>query len=158
MEEEHASSIPQSINDLSTSNTENDFNDPNTKPSSKLKIAGILLLLAGILVIVHWVYITSTPDFITTLLNTGVYENMNITSADLAVVFNFCGLLAAGLSLFTIIGGILALQRRMFWFAEIGAIVGIFAIAPLFFFVPNILALVGAVLIIQSRKEFRSAY
>jgi hypothetical protein len=155
METDNESSIPQSINDLSTSNSKYDLDNQYSKTSPILKIAGILLLLVGILIIIHWIYITTTPDFIDALMSTGVYNNMNITSADLAAVFNFCGILAAGLSLFTILGGILALQRRMFWFAVIGGIVGIFAIAPLFFFVPNILSLLGAILIIRSRKEFR---
>jgi hypothetical protein len=147
--------IPQSINDLSKPNNENEIFPQDTKISSTLKIAGILLLLVGVLIIVHWVYITATPDFIDTLMSTGVYDNMNITKADLEAVFNFCGILAAGLSIFTIIGGIVALQRRLFWFAVIGGILGIFAIAPLFFFLPNILSLLGVILVIRCRREFR---
>jgi hypothetical protein len=80
---------------------------------------------------------------------------MNITSKDLVTVFNFCGALGIGLSLFTIIGGIVALQRRMFWLALIGGIVGIFAISPLFFFIPNIVSLVGTLLVFRARKEFQ---
>jgi uncharacterized membrane protein YdcZ (DUF606 family) len=153
--ENKPSSTPQSINDLSAPNNENEIFSQETKISSTLKIAGILLLLVGVLIIVHWVYITVTPNFIDTLLSTGVYDNMNITRADLEAVFNFCGILAVGLSLFTIIGGILALQRKTFWFAVIGGILGIFAIAPLFFFLPNILSLLGVILVIRSRREFR---
>jgi hypothetical protein len=148
------SSDIQSINNFPESSEQNELDNQYTKKSQMPKIAGILLLLVGILIIVHWIYITTSPDFIDTLMSTGVYNNMNITRADLVAVFNFCGILASGLSLFTIIGGILAIQMRMFWFAVIGGIVGIFAIAPLFFFVPNILSLLGALLIIRSRKDF----
>jgi hypothetical protein len=154
MEPENTSSIPQSINDLPSGNNEYEQDTQYAKKSKMLKIAGILLIVVGILIIVHWIYITTAPDFIDTLMSTGVYNNMNITRADLVSVFNFCGVIAAGLSLFTIIGGFLALQGRLFWFAIVGGIVGIFAIAPLFFFVPNILSLLGAILIIRSRKEF----
>jgi uncharacterized membrane protein YdcZ (DUF606 family) len=154
METENTIPTPQSINDLTPSDNNYDLNPQYSKKSSMPKIAGILLILAGIFIIVHWMYITTSPDFIDVLMSTGVYNNMNITSEDLVAVFNFCGILAAGLSLFTIIGGILSLQRRMFWFTVIGGIVGIFAIAPLFFFIPNIVSLIGVILVIRSRKEF----
>jgi len=154
METEKISPTPQSIDDIQESNHEYEQDSQYPKASPMLKIAGFLLLFAGILIIIHWIYITTSSDLIDTLMSTGVYDNMNITRSDLAAVFNFCGIIAIALSLFTIIGGILTLQKRMFWFALIGGIVGIFAIAPLFFFVPNILSLTGAILIIRSRKEF----
>lgn len=155
MEKEDTPSDVQSINNYPDVSTEGNLENQFVKKSQMPKIAGVILLLAGILIIVHWIYITTSPDFVDTLISTGVYNNMNITRADLVAVFNFCGILASGLSLFTIIGGILAIQRRLFWFSVIGGIVGIFAIAPLFFFVPNILSLVGGPFIIRSRKDYQ---
>lgn len=122
--------------------------------SSTLKIGGILLILVGIMIIIHWIYILISPDFIDSLMSTGFYNNMNITKEDIATVFNSCGILAIGLSFFTILGGILTLKRQMFWFALIGGIFGIFAIAPLFFFIPNILSLIGAIFVLRSRRDF----
>ena len=144
-----------SIENSPSPNNESGLENQYSHKSQIPKIAGIILLLVGILIIVHWVYITMTPDFIDVLMSTGVYDTMNITRADLATVFNFCGVLASGLALFTIMGGILALQRRLFWLAVIGGIVGIFALAPLFFFIPNILSFIGTILLIQSRREFQ---
>jgi len=144
----------QSIQNYPEMGSESNLENQNSKQSQMPKIAGIILLVSGILIIVHWVYITTSPDFIDTLIGTGVYNNMNITKADLEAVFNFCGILASGLAVFTMIGGLLSIQRRLFWFAVIGGIVGIFAIAPLFFFVPSILSLLGVILIIRSRKDF----
>lgn len=145
----------RSLNDISEPNNEYNQLQQYPRNSSTPKIAGILLLFVGMLIILHWIYIIASPDFIDTIMNTGVYNSMNITSQDLATVFNFCGIIAIGLSLFTIVGGLLAFQRRMFWLACIGGIVGIFAIAPLFLFIPNILSLVGVILIIRSRKDFQ---
>jgi hypothetical protein len=156
METEKSPSVDlQSINDFSNPNSEQDNLQYSRSNNSMLKIAGILLILAGIIIIIHWVYIMMSPDFTDILMNTGEYNNMNITSKDLVTVFNFCGALGIGLSLFTIIGGIVALQRRMFWLALIGGIVGIFAISPLFFFIPNIVSLVGTLLVFRARKEFQ---
>jgi len=144
----------QSKNDFSKSGNNQISQQQLPNKSSTLKIAGVLLILVGIFIIVHWIYILITPDFIDTLMNTGVYNNVNITKEDIATVFNFCGILAIGLSFFTILGGILTLKRQMFWFALIGGILGIFAIAPLFFFIPNILSLLGAIFVLRSRRDF----
>ncbi len=154
MEKENVLSDVQSIENFPEPHTNSNPEDQYMKKSQMPKMAGSILILAGILIVVHWVYITTSPDFVDTLINTGVYNNMNITRADLVTVFNFCGILASGLSVFTVLGGILTLQRRLFWFCVIGGIVGIFAIAPLFFFIPNILSLLGALLIIRARKDF----
>jgi hypothetical protein len=157
METEKSSLVDlQSINDFSSANSGQDHLQYSRNKNSMLKIAGIILIIAGIIIIMHWVYIMISPDFTDMLMNTGVYDNMNITSEELSTVFNFCGILCIGLSLFTIIGGIVALQRRMFWLAFIGGIVGIFAISPLFFFIPNILSLVGTLLMFRARKDFNN--
>jgi hypothetical protein len=156
METEKSPSMDlQSINDFSNPNSEQENLQHSRSKNSMLKIAGIILIIAGIITIIHWVYIMISPDFIDILMNTGVYDNMNITSEELAAVFNFCGVLGIGLSLFTIIGGVVALQRRMFWLALIGGIVGMFAISPLFFFIPNIVSLVGTLLVFRARKDFQ---
>ena len=156
METEKSPSMDlQSINDFSNPNSEQENLQHSRSKNSMLKIAGIILIIAGIITIIHWVYIMTSPDFIDILMNTGVYDNMNITSEELSAVFNFCGVLGIGLSLFTIIGGIVALQRRMFWFALIGGIVGMFAISPLFFFIPNIVSLMGTLLVFRARKDFQ---
>lgn len=156
METEKSPSVDlQSINDFSNPNSEQENLQHSQSKNSMLKIAGIILIIAGIITIIHWVYIMISPNFIDILMNTGVYDNMNITSEELAAVFNFCGVLGIGLSLFTIIGGIVALQRRMFWLALIGGIVGIFAISPLFFFIPNIVSLMGTLLVFRARKDFQ---
>ena len=157
MESEKTSSLDdiQSKNDDFTQSVDNEMSQQQlSNKNSTLKITGILLILVGIFIIVHWIYILITPEFIDSLMNTGIYNNMNITREDIATVYNFCGLLAMGLSFFTIMGGILALKRQMFWFAVIGGIFGIFAIAPLFFFIPNILSLIGVIFVIRSRKDF----
>jgi hypothetical protein len=156
METEKSPSVGlQSINDFSNLTSEQDNLRYSRSNDSMRKIAGILLIITGIIIIIHWVYILMSPDFIDVLMNTGAYNTMNITSTDLAAVFNFCGALGIGLSLFTIIGGIVAIQGRMFWFALIGGIIGIFAISPLFFFIPNIVSLLGTLLVFRARKDFQ---
>jgi hypothetical protein len=122
--------------------------------TSSLKIGGILLILVGISIIIHWIYFLVTPDFLNAIMSTGVYNNTNITRQDITTVYNFCGTLAIGLSLFTILGGILAIRKQMFWLSLIGGILGIFAIAPLFLFIPNIISLIGVILVLRARKDF----
>jgi hypothetical protein len=155
MEGEKSSAELRSIQDISGSNNEQDFQQQNQPKSSMPTIAGIILVIVGALIIANWVYFSTTPGIIESSINASGSDTMNITAEQLTAYFNICGLLAIGLSLFTIIGGLLAIRRQQFWFAAIGGILGIFALAPLFLFVPNILSLIGAVLIVRSRKEFR---
>jgi len=146
----------KSINDMFDSSIDKNQSQQPEKKSSILKIVAILFIFVGLLIALHWIYIITAPDFVNTLTeSTNLYSNMNISSEQIAGTLNFCGTFALFLSAFVLIGGILAYQRKMFWFVFIGGVIGIFALAPLFFFIPNLLSLIGVLLVVKERKEFK---
>ena len=146
----------KSINDMFDSSIDENQSQQPEKKSSTLKVAAILFILAGLLIVFHWIYIIIAPDFVNTLTeSTNLYSNMNISSEQVAATLNLCGIFALVASAFVLIGGILAIQRKMFWFVFIGGVIGIFALTPLFFFIPNLLSLIGVLLVVKERKEFK---
>lgn len=147
---------PKSINNVFDSSIDKNQSQQPEKKNSTLKISSILFILVGLLIAFHWIYIITAPDFVNTLTeSTNLYSNMNITIDQVASTLNLCGTFALILSAFVLIGGVLVIQQKMFWFVFIGGVIGIFALTPLFFFIPNLLSLIGVLLVVKERKEFK---
>ena len=81
--------------------------------------------------------------------------DFEITPEQIISALNTCGAIAIVLSIFPIVGGILALQKKMFGLIVVGGILGIIAIAPMFIFIPNIISLIGLILVAVYKKEFQ---
>lgn len=131
------------------------YQEPLMK-SSMLTIAAMIIMISGVLIAFSWIYIMTSPDFIDTMMESGIYTNMNFTRDDILTALNVCGSIVLILSAFTFLGGILAFKRKMFWFAFLGGVIGIFALAPLLFFIPNVLSLIGTIFVLKSRREFHN--
>src|SRR2546426_11078113 len=113
---------------------------PPTKPQTmKPMIAGILLVVAGVMAIIVWALIFTNP--LTFFL-----------AAFLPGLVVICGAIAFALSILTLLGGVMALRRRMWGLALVGSILGLFIIGP--FGVSSLLAFVGLIILAISRKEF----
>jgi len=74
-------------------------------------------------------------------------------SMGLESILYVCGALIAIFSIFAILGGIMALQRKMWALALVGSILGIFSWG---YFISSILCLIGMILIAVSKNEFNS--
>ena len=74
-------------------------------------------------------------------------------SNDIKDIFVICGSVSFFLSIFTILGGIMAFKKQMWGLALTGGILGLFTIGPLF--VSSILSLIGIILVFISKKEFQ---
>jgi hypothetical protein len=74
--------------------------------SSMSTIIGILFIIAGILVILHWVYIMMYSDVIISYIDLEIYSSMDIeiTPEQIISALNTCGAIAIVLSIFPIVG------------------------------------------------------
>jgi lysylphosphatidylglycerol synthetase-like protein (DUF2156 family) len=132
--------------------------DPYQQPTNKSSmplIAGILLIISGIIAIAFWgfamVVLNANPEAI----DIAQLQEMSpdITIEQIQSMFTLCGTILCGLSIFPILGGILAIKKKMWGIALVGGILGLFTLG--FLIISPILSLVGIILIFISRDEFK---
>ena len=134
---------------------QDEIQQPVTK-SSKPMIAGILLIIAGIITLVSLIpYMTID---IQTIESSGILEQLqgidpDITAEQVKDYLTMCGTIGIILSIFPILGGVLSIKRKIWGVALIGAVIGLFGF--LILIIPGILALAGLILIAMSRQEFQ---
>ena len=139
-------------NKMSDPNMEQDPFKQSSNKSSTPMIAGILLIIAGVLALLSWV---SVITMATSIIDISMLQEMDVTmtverAREILVI---CGTIGCILAIFPILGGIVALKRKLWGMALAGGILGLFTIGPLF--LSSILALIGIILVITSRKEFQ---
>jgi len=119
--------------------------------SSKPLIAGILLMIAGVLALVSWISVI-TMDV--SMIDMSVLQELDptITPERIQEILVICGTIGCILAIIPILGGILALKRKLWGISLAGGIVGLFTIGPIF--ASSILALIGLILVATSKKEF----
>lgn len=127
-----------------------DQNQQPIKPSSKPLIAGIFLIIAGLLGIFTWSMALALD--ISTLQNV-LPADTPISVEQIQSFLNVCGIIGCILSMFALVGGIVAVNRKAWGLAVVGGILGLFTIGP--FFLGSILSLIGFILVAISRKDFR---
>jgi len=127
------------------------FQQPSNKSSMPM-IAGILLIIAGVLALLSWISVI-TMDV--SMIDMSVLQELDptITLEQIQELLVICGTIGCILAIFSILGGILALKRKLWGIALAGGIVGLFTIGPIF--ISSILALISIILVIISRKEFQ---
>ena len=133
----------------------NESMDNVSQKSYKPMIAGILLILAGIIGLITWVSSllidvnTIDPSIIEQLQQSG----MQITVEQIETFISICATIGIILSIFPLLSGILALKRKMWGIVIVMSIIGLFTVGP--FFTSSILALAGLILIAISKNEFQ---
>jgi hypothetical protein len=120
------------------------------QPSSKPLIAGIFLIIAGLLGLFTW---ASAMALDVTMIQNVLPPESPITAEQLQSFLTTCGIIGAGLSIFTLAGGIVALKRKAWGLAVIGGILGLFTIGP--FLLGSIISLIGLIIVATSRKDFQ---
>ncbi len=131
--------------------TYNDVIEGNRKTSSKPLIAGIFLIIAGILSLLTWLSVFLF-DFSTIDPSIIQQQGVNITIQQIEMIINTCATIAIILTIFPIIGGFFSIKRNKWALAVLGAILGLFIMGPIF--ISSILSLIGLILIILSKEEF----
>ena len=126
-------------------------------PSSKPLIAGIFLIIAGLLGILFWSIILafdpSMLDPSTIVLPPDSPFSIEQLQSMFQSILLTCGIIGCALSIFTLVGGIVAVQRKAWGLAIVGGILGLFTIGP--FFLGSIMSLIGLILVAISRKDFQ---
>lgn len=125
--------------------------------SSKPPIAGILLMISGVIALFSWIYWILIKDVATTLSPTymSLLQEVSptITSEQIWQTILLIGVMFCILAIFTIMGGVLALKRKMWKTALLGSIIGLFTTG--LFYISSILSLIGLILVAISKKEFQ---
>jgi len=120
----------------------------NDNNSYKPMIAGILLLIAGLLGIYTWISASFFNIDPTIIEQSGV----EITIEQIEAILGVCTIIGIILSIFPILGGILSIKRKMWGFCIVMSIIGLFTIGP--FLISSIISLIGLILIALSKNEF----
>lgn len=102
---------------------------------------GALLIVAGILGIIQWALLLAAG---------GAAVGVGLP-IDVAGIILVCGSIGVIFSLIALVGGVFAIQRKMWGLALAGGILGLFTLG---FFIGSILALIGLILVAVARKEF----
>ncbi len=140
-------SIPNetSINDYTQEQPQ-----PPKQPSSKPLIAGIILIIAGLLGLLTW---ASALALDVSMIQNVIPPGFPYSAEQLQSIITTCGIIGSVLSIITLAGGIVALSRKAWGLAVIGGILGLFTIGPLL--LGSILSLVGLIIVVISRNDFR---
>jgi hypothetical protein len=138
-----------------------DFSEPILEPIQKTMkptIAGIILIVIAVFTIVVSVTLVTIDEYtIERIIEMSpqiqeLMANANLTERDLMNIYSTCGTIGIVMSIFIILSGILALKRRLWGIALVGAIVGIATFLITIF--SGVIAFIPLILLIISRKEF----
>jgi len=127
-----------------------DQNPQQSKPSSMPLIAGIFLIIAGLLGLFTW---SSALALDSSMIQNVLPADSPISAEQLQSILTTCGIIGAILSIVTLAGGIVAMKRKAWGLAVIGGILGLFTIGPML--LGSIISLIGLILVAISRKDFQ---
>ena len=125
---------------------------PPVERDLKPIIAAVLLFLAGMFGLVQWGMMLSLDAESLYEVAMPQMEGFNITSADFASFLNTCAIIGIIISIFPILGGILAIQRKIWAGAIVCSIIGIFSIG--FVGLTSILCIIAVILLFLSKNQF----
>jgi len=110
-----------------------------------------------VIALFSWIYWILIKDVATTLSPTymSLLQEVSptITSEQIWQTILLIGVMFCILAIFTIMGGVLALKRKMWKTALLGSIIGLFTTG--LFYISSILSLIGLILVAISKKEFQ---
>lgn len=146
---------------MSNINENEKYDAENEKKSSKPVIAGIFLIIAGLISILMWIGVASLDllfiesTILPELQSIPVeYSIEELNTESIKELLLICGSIGFFLSIFTILGGIMSLKKQMWKMALFGGILGILSIGPIF--ISSFLSIIGVILIYMSRDEFQN--
>lgn len=121
---------------------------PQPAQRSALPTAGgVLLLIAGIIALINWIWVAFVAGTIGGMMT--AIPGLGGFGAIMIV----CGVVGIIFSIIALVGGVMAIQRKMWGLALAGSILGLFTIG--FVFVSSILSLIALILIALSKSEFQ---
>lgn len=125
-------------------------NEEKKTPSNKPLIAGIFLIIAGLLGLFTW---SSALALDASMIENVLPPESPITAEQLQSFLTTCGVIGCILSVFTLAGGIDAVKRKAWGLAIVGGILGLFTIGPAL--LGSVISLLGLIFLVMSRKDFQ---
>lgn len=122
---------------------------PPQKQSSVPIIAGILILLSGLAALAFGVLYLALDS--QDLEDSGVVLPEDIAWDDIDAVMDVCGAIAIVFGLLAILGGVMSARRKYFALSMLGGVFGVLGVG---FGIGALLAIIGLILLLVSRKEF----
>ena len=122
------------------------------KSDSKPLIAGIFLIIAFVISIVIWTPVIFIDiSVIESAIDVSQMQDIDpsFTVESFKAIMSTCALIGIVISIFTLLGGILAITKKLWGIALASSIIGLFT---LFGSIPSLIAMI---LLILSRKEFK---
>jgi len=122
---------------------------------SKPMIAGILLIIAGILAIINWIQIyTIDATTLDSLIDISQLKDIDptITAESIVNFIKNCAIIGFIISIFTILGGFISIKRKLWGIALTCSIIGIFSIGIIF--TSSLLSFIAMIILIMTRKEY----
>lgn len=121
------------------------------------KIAGILLIIAGILALIYWIqFLLLDTIMLESYIDIDQLQQLDptITIEQIVQILNTCAVIGCILAIFPILGGLLALKKKLWGISLVGSIIGLFTLG--IFITSSILSLISLILLIISKKEFQN--
>jgi len=120
---------------------------PQPAQRSALPTAGgVLLLIAGIISLIFWIFVVIGFAAI------GAMSAVVPIAGFAGAIMIVCGVVEIIFSIIALLGGVMAIQRKMWGLALAGSILGLFTFG---YFITSILSLVALILIALSKSEFQ---
>ncbi|MEM0467048.1 MAG: hypothetical protein QXX20_05565 [Candidatus Thermoplasmatota archaeon] len=128
------------------------------KRDIKPVLAGIFLILAAVFGFVLWtIPFTLDDTAFESMINITQIKEMypEITFEQLKSSVMMCSVIQYILCVVTLLGGILAFKKKVWYIAILGSICGIFTVGTPPAFVSTMLSILALILLLLSRKEFQ---
>jgi len=143
--------------DISNFKTKKDQPPTKTEKNNLPMIAGILLIIGGIIALITWLSLTFTDPVAIEEIVMQVSGSLSVENpADFADLLYqwlvICGAAGIALSILVILGGILAIKRIYWGFTIVCSILGLFLIGP--FLISSILSLIAIIMIVKAKNDF----
>ena len=135
------------------------INYPPQQPANKTSIpliAGIFMIIAGVLVIIFWIqFFTVDAATLESMIDISQIQQIypTITSEQIVGFLNTCAIIGCIIAIFPILGGILAIKRKLWGIALACSIIGLLSLGMLF--TSSGLSLIALILLIVSKKDFK---
>ena len=129
---------------------------PVPQKSFLTTIIGFLLIIAGFLAIINWISV-----FLLDINTLGTYYDLSqlqqiypdITIEQFLGFIKTCAIIGLIISIFPIMGGILAIKRKMWGISVAFSIIGLLSIGILF--TSSIFSFIAIIILFISKKEFQ---
>lgn len=129
-----------------------------TAKSSIPLIAGIILIVAGVLSVIFWAsFFSLDAATLEKTVDISQFKQLDpdITAETVLGFLRTCAIIGGIIAVFPVLGGILAIKRKLWGISLASSIIGLFSLGIVFS--SSLLSFIAMILLIISRKEFQQS-